>query len=284
MSVTTQMGEQGFVWFVGIVVDIVDPLKAGRVRVRILNEHFNSTNIENGDLPWAVLMVPTTSASKLGRGISPTGIEVDSYVIGFYMDGMEKTSPVILGSFHLPKRGAVDTGNDVSTLARGEGPIAKNRLDYEPKDPYKAQYPFNKTYTTLSGHAIEIDDTPSAERIHVYHKSGAYVEINPEGSIITKSPKDNIEITVEDKSIFVDNGDLLIDAKNGTIDVKSKENITMDAEKDFDVKAKQFSIDADPVDIKSTSFVVKGNTVQIKAPRVTIDGNVIVNGTLRQRN
>lgn len=281
---TTHMGEQGFVWFVGIVVDIADPLKAGRVRVRILNEHFNSTNIENGDLPWAVTMMPSTSTSKLGRGISPTGIEVDSYVIGFYMDGMEKTSPVVLGSFHLPKRGGSDTGNDVSRLARGEGSIEKNRLDYEPKDPYKAQYPFNKTYTTLSGHAIEIDDTPSAERIHVYHKSGAYIEIDAEGSIVTKSPKDNIEITVEDKSILIDNGDLLIDAKNGTIDVKSKENISMSAEKDYNVKAKQVSIDGEPVDINSTNFTVKGDTVKIKAPKVTIDGNVVVNGTLRQRN
>ena len=57
----------------------------------------------------------------------------------------------------------------------------------QPASSYKAQYPYNKVMQTESGHIIEIDDTPGAERIHVYHKSGSYIEIDPNGSVISKT-------------------------------------------------------------------------------------------------
>ena len=43
---------------------------------------------------------------------------------------------------------------------------------------YNTEYPYNTTYTTKSGHAIELDDTPGHERIHVWHRSGCYEEIS----------------------------------------------------------------------------------------------------------
>lgn len=43
---------------------------------------------------------------------------------------------------------------------------------------YATEYPYNTTYTTKSGHAIELDDTPGHERIHIWHKSGCYEEIS----------------------------------------------------------------------------------------------------------
>lgn len=43
---------------------------------------------------------------------------------------------------------------------------------------YKAQYPYNTTYTTKSGHAIELDDTITNERIHIWHCSGSFEEIS----------------------------------------------------------------------------------------------------------
>ena len=43
---------------------------------------------------------------------------------------------------------------------------------------YNAEYPYNLTYTTKSGHAIELDDTIGVERIHIWHKSGSYEEIS----------------------------------------------------------------------------------------------------------
>lgn len=43
---------------------------------------------------------------------------------------------------------------------------------------YKAQYPYNTTYTTKSGHAIELDDSITNERIHIWHCSGSFEEIS----------------------------------------------------------------------------------------------------------
>lgn len=57
----------------------------------------------------------------------------------------------------------------------------------EPVSAFRARYPYNKVTETISGHVIEIDDTPHSERIHIYHKSGTYYEIDAEGNMIHHS-------------------------------------------------------------------------------------------------
>jgi len=95
------MGTNGFVWFVGIVEDRSDPLKIGRVRVRCFGWHSNDkAALPTESLPWAQVMVPTTSASTSGVGSSPTGLAEGSWVIGFFMDGQRAQTPMIMGSFH----------------------------------------------------------------------------------------------------------------------------------------------------------------------------------------
>lgn len=51
----------------------------------------------------------------------------------------------------------------------------------EPPTPYAAVYPYNHVYESESGHAIEVDDTPGAERLHRYHRSGTFNEVHPDG-------------------------------------------------------------------------------------------------------
>ena len=53
--------------------------------------------------------------------------------------------------------------------------------------PYGATYPYNHVRESESGHTIEIDDTPGAERLHVYHRSGSFQEIHPDGSKVDKT-------------------------------------------------------------------------------------------------
>jgi hypothetical protein len=57
-------------------------------------------------------------------------------------------------------------------------------LVWEPASDYDTEYPYNLVHTTKSGHAIEIDDTPGHERMHLWHRSGSYEEIsdNVDGS------------------------------------------------------------------------------------------------------
>jgi hypothetical protein len=100
ITVHDQMGKNGFVWFHGVVEDINDPLKMGRVRVRCFEFHnADKELLPTQDLPWATPLLPVTSASVSGKGISPTGLLQGSWVIGFFRDGVNCQDPVVLGSF-----------------------------------------------------------------------------------------------------------------------------------------------------------------------------------------
>ena len=97
------MGLGGFLWFSGVVEDRQDPLKAGRLRVRILGHHTeNKITLPTADLPWALCMLPVTASGISGIGNSATGLLEGSWVFGFFRDGTYRQEPIILGS--LPGR------------------------------------------------------------------------------------------------------------------------------------------------------------------------------------
>lgn len=100
---TNRLGNDGFIWFYGVVEDIDDPLQLGRVRVRILGDHTQSNKeerIPTDCLPWAYAINDIHSSSMQGIGTSPTGLYVcGSWIFGFYSDGIDKQQPIILGSF-----------------------------------------------------------------------------------------------------------------------------------------------------------------------------------------
>jgi predicted chitinase len=56
----------------------------------------------------------------------------------------------------------------------------------QPKIPFGAKYPYNHVRETESGHVQEFDDTPGYERIHTYHRSGTFQEIDAQGTMVTK--------------------------------------------------------------------------------------------------
>ncbi len=88
-------------WFTGVVESRDDPQELGRVRVRIFGLHTDDLNkITVGDLPWAHVMMPPTSASISGVGYSPTGLVEGSWVVGFFADGDNCQDPIIMGSIH----------------------------------------------------------------------------------------------------------------------------------------------------------------------------------------
>lgn len=88
-------------WFTGVIEDRADPLEMGRVRVRIFGLHTDDlSKITVADLPWAHIMMPTTSASISGVGYSPTGLVEGSWVVGFFADGDNCQDPIIMGSIH----------------------------------------------------------------------------------------------------------------------------------------------------------------------------------------
>ena len=93
------LGLNGFIWFFGVVEDIMDPLKLGRVKVRCYEWHTPSRGaIPISSLPWAQVVMPANNPSISGIGTSPNGLKQGSWVIGFFLDGEEAQQPMIWGS------------------------------------------------------------------------------------------------------------------------------------------------------------------------------------------
>lgn len=234
---TSSMGREGVVWFIAVVEDVDDPLLLGRVRIRPIG---SAENLDKEQLHWATPIVPVTSASLGGVGISPTGIDIGSYCVGWYLDGLEAQKPIIIGTF--PKIPGMDQSkHDVNPLARGEQILTKEQVGPEPASSYAAKYPHNQVMATKGGHIVEIDDTPGEERIHIYHTKGSYTEINKDGDWIDKVVGDKYEVIVGDNTVYVKgdmdvkvlgdcnitvSGDCTVSSTNATIKAKATVTIT----------------------------------------------------------
>jgi len=221
---TEKIGSQGFKWFFGVVEDREDPLKLGRCRVRVdmVHDVDNAGKIPTEDLPWAVTIMPLISASSNEIGLAPVGPIIGTTVFGFYMDGDESQIPIIMGT--LP--GAPEK-HDVKDLAREINTISKPLLGPEPESAFRAKYPFNKVFSSESGHIFEIDDTPNFERIHQYHKSGTYTEINAAGDHVQKIVGDGYEIIAKNNTVYVQG--------NVNIVVKGNANYTVEGNMNLNV-------------------------------------------------
>ncbi len=92
-------GEDGFHFFIGVVEDILDPEKLGRVKVRAFGLHTQDLNlIPTKDLPWAICVSSIETANIDGIGVAPVGLLRGSVVFGFWMDGESMQHPAVLGS------------------------------------------------------------------------------------------------------------------------------------------------------------------------------------------
>jgi hypothetical protein len=269
-----------FVWFHGVVEDRDDPLKLGRCRVRCLGYHTaDKSELPTEDLPWAHPLAPITSASMSGVGTTPIGPVEGTWVMGFFRDGSSAQEPVIMGTLPgIPKHTASpDAGfydpngkypledyieeADTNRIARNENidktvvQTKKDNLDEmetangvgeqntikEPETPYEAKYPYNKVTESESGHIIEIDDTEGSERLHIYHKSGTFIEVHPDGSMVRKVEGKNHEVFIQDNNVHVKgsmnitvDGDASLYTK-GDLTMKTDGDLTHDVSGSFEV-------------------------------------------------
>ena len=145
------MGKDGFVWFMGVVEDRLDPKHLGRLRVRCLGYHTENLNkLPTADLPWSHVLNPITSATVSGVGQSPLGAVEGSWVMGYFRDGSAAQEPVIIGTLpgipsKLPtkdsNKGFQDYANanypkyketDVNRLAVNEGSTLTGGIETNP--------------------------------------------------------------------------------------------------------------------------------------------------------
>jgi len=88
-TVNNFAGLNGFIWWVGEVVNNADSLGIGRCQVRIFGWHADT--IPDVELPWAQAVYPLNNPNSF----SPP--ELKEWVLGFFMDGESGQFPMMLG-------------------------------------------------------------------------------------------------------------------------------------------------------------------------------------------
>jgi hypothetical protein len=277
-------GKNGFTWFVGVVEAINDPLKLGRCRVRCVGWHTdNKSLLPTDSLPWAQVMLPTNNTnpypprqSDMVVGFFTDGPNAqDPIIIG--------TLPGIPLSAGNPQQGFCDPRSSAELASAPVKPdesatnyprkldepttsrLARNDSDYpsaintakkakkaskvEPDSYYAAKYPYNNVYESESGHALEFDDTKGAERIHMYHRSGSYVEYGPLGDRSERIQRNKFEVVVGSEQVYV----------KGDVTIYVDGNVKMTVGGNYQA------------DIGGTCKITSGGNMTLKAPRIDLN-------------
>ena len=88
-------GRQGFFWWIGVIENIDDPLKLGRIQVRIVGLHtMDKTDLPTKNLPWAQLLMPATGSHTMSLP------RVGEWACGFFQDNENAQIPVVMGIFN----------------------------------------------------------------------------------------------------------------------------------------------------------------------------------------
>ena len=140
-AVANFIGKDGFNWWVGQVENdggnIKDPDYTNKVKVRIMGYHNPSKKeLPTTDLPWSMVVMPVTEAQRSGIGTIHQ-LEVNSWVIGFFMDGASSQIPIVMGSIgdENPEGGyaSADEEEEGDTNDESEGGVGTSAVGKEEK-------------------------------------------------------------------------------------------------------------------------------------------------------
>ena len=201
----------------GIVKNVTDPLKLGRVKVKVFDLH---DNIDEKYLGWSQVMMPGNTPAINGTGHS-VNLAVGTLVSGQFLDPRMQEF-MVMGT--LPTKTAGVEDNNVRVRAEADPNAAELRGTYQPTSGYQPEYPYNNVMETESGHVKEYDDTPSYERITERHKSGTNYEIIADGSKNETIVRNNYRLVIGQDTLEV-YGDVRI-IVSGHADIAVAGNMT----------------------------------------------------------
>lgn len=284
------VGDDGFLWFVGVVEAIQDPMRIDRVRVRITGQHTeNTAAIPTEALPWAQVVLPVSA-----NDASTHDIWLGSTVFGFYLDGNVRQMPMVLGvlpgiiagepNYRKAQDKTISAYVDDRPKPKDKNVLLEATGILEPESPYDPVYPLNKVYESACGHVVEFDNTPGKERIHIFHKTGTFFEFHPDGSVVCKSLGDSHDYANKSRFEFTkDNKVVTVDGDYNTT-VTGAHTIAAKGELTIKTAASLFLESAGDVSIAAGGTLrLKGNSVAMEASGaldIKAGGNASVDGSL----
>ena len=135
--------------------------------------------------------------------------------------------------------------------------------------PYNASYPFNHVMQTESGHVLEFDDTPHSERIHIYHKSGTFTEIDANGTRVNRIIGDGYEILERNGYVQIHGSlNVTIDGTHNVI-VKNALNVNVSGMATINV------FNDASVNVSGNASLAVGETLAIKAAAIKMEADSI---------
>ena len=168
--------------------------------------------------------------------------------------------------------------------------IANSKLTWdEPSPAYGAGYPYNQVIETEAGHVIELDSTPGAERIQVFHKTGTYIEVDVNGSMVRKTVGENYEIMDRNNFTYVKGASTLTVEGRTSIYVKDDAIIEVDGDLSVTGHGNTSVSTASTASIVAESFIVsaKNNITMVTDGDFNLQGKDISfyarNGTMVQK-
>lgn len=126
---------------------------------------------------------------------------------------------------------------------------------------FQPVYPYNQITQTEFGHSLEMDDTPTRERIRLQHGAGSFIEMHPNGDQVTKVFGNGYEIHLANKNVMIKGvcnitieGDCNMDIKGdygmqvggdykllvgGKLDLRSHKDTTIQSDEDVSIKGNE---------------------------------------------
>ena len=210
---------------------------------------------------------PTTS--KYARGNADTSSQVEK--IGIFAFKNRNRLGGQLSSKYVYTAG-LELRVPSTTLTQAKAVTDDVKKITQPNSAYDAVYPFNHVYESESGHLVEIDDTPTKERLHWYHRSGTFTEFHPKGMRVDRTMAHHYDMVSGNKNIITGGEENKI-TKNDYFHVIGGK-LTMSANKDIRIKSDTGSV---VLDSGINITTISGNDVIINAKNVlTLKGAKII--------
>ena len=289
-------------FFIGVVEDNNDPSFQGRVRVRAFGPHGSNQQIKPWELPWAICVsggytaddpLPPLNSFVFGvfldgdeaqhplvLGMIPTQYLEEHYPgeAGWGVTPLKNADllakgfrPEDIGEHQRSKVGRGELTHETYHEAIGSSAVQNQKIANsdktwsQPASAYAAKYPFNRVIETAT-HTIELDDTPSNERIMIHHKSGAYIQIDAKGSVTERAQGDRYEVNIGTK--HESSGHQVVTI-NGNAHVYVKGNKTEEIMGDY----KLLVHGNHEVNVGQNMFAIAGTSLQQRAANIKIEAN-----------